>query len=510
MKQSFRRSIFLNTIFLFLSVVFSSLLLSPSPAHAENIISLNGQSLQNQGYEGEGGDPQIFVKMRKNLLDGLYAYEYVAKHPNPVVQVPYTLLNIVGTHDNPTGFLLGYGDPKAVSYQDILISAISKDGKLTVSGDPRGNIDVPMTNCVLVGGTGEDDTIKIVFRRVGEDSETDDMNSFINEVNHYIYDGYAQIDPFKTYLNRISFYVDLKKISHADLIARKSGTILKDDLSLVQSSSCNGIGGKIFYVTFFNDQNFHYAWSPVKSGQNGRVYINDSPMVTINGSLQKNFYNQGYSSILSLLHEEGHALGLLKDEYYTPGSIGDTDQLFTTSKNCSTDPLNDFRYSGSNKMYGGIIFASIKVGCQYNFDSKASSIIYRPNANSLMNNQLASPKKFNIISCGYLVAALLGEPIDKAHAEKHWPAIDQSDNPLVPLTPNSHNGLMGCAAMDIAKDGLPPVANPPKVNGISSGGVTGLAPSLGAQYASVTTATENAPIESWVQSVEKSLSSLFK
>src|SRR5262249_27882098 len=57
--------------------------------------------------------------------------------------------------------------------------------------------------------------------------------------------------------------------------------------------------------------------------------------------------------------------------------------------------------------------------------------------------------RFNVISCGWVVSALLGEPMDKAHAELHWPMLDLSGNPLVPQ--NAEGKPIGCSP--IAFDG---------------------------------------------------------
>ena len=54
---------------------------------------------------------------------------------------------------------------------------------------------------------------------------------------------------------------------------------------------------------------------------------------------------------------------------------------------------------------------------------------------------------FNVISCGYMVAGILGETVDHAHAQTHWPA---------------------CKNMATVKDGIPPPnPNPPTVKSVS-------------------------------------------
>ena len=169
-----------------------------------------------------------------------------------------------------------------------------------------------------------------------------------------------------------------------------------------------------------------------------------------------------------IAHEVGHAFAKLRDEYIV-SLKGDLSDIFDaqnygstvlSTENCSNQPAWDYRNAIDNKIYGGTSY----LGCAF-ITSKTSQHpdkYYRPSNTSIMNETgfVNDTIKFNIISCGYLVSALLREPLDQAHAQKHWPSIDQSGNPLVPK--DAGGNPIGCSGMNNVITSGPPAANTTK------------------------------------------------
>ena len=151
-------------------------------------------------------------------------------------------------------------------------------------------------------------------------------------------------------------------------------------------------------------------------------------------------------------------------------------------RNCVFEPLLDYRSSIDNRRYGGYLYKGCRVDEVLDETTKVyidpanpsagystlSVPAYRPSDDSLMN--YGKDHRFNVISCGYIIAAIKGEPIDKAHAEKYWPecvtfdTINKhgisGDNPIIPIILSATTNRVGTSiSIIVSASGLTATKN---------------------------------------------------
>ena len=270
------------------------------------------------------------------------------------------------------------------------------------------NVSAPATNCVALSGTGPK---KIVFMRGS--GLSGNVSDFLVQVNDIINNGFRSIDPFRKYdnLNTFSYYVDLKKVDQSTLSKTASGRYLANASQVTSVSSCGASANE--YVFVFNDPSIYIGYTEFNKRV---VYINAPALIA-----------DGQSLAQTTIHESGHQLGYLYDEYNDPSRPdGDLFGLDAYS-NCTYDPRIDYTYG--NHIYGVVGIRS----CLYNYNGAGytpvggtNPLYYRPSNDSIMNTGVTS-SKFNVISCGYLVASFKGEVVDKAHAQTHWDECEGLD-----------------------------------------------------------------------------------
>ncbi len=303
--------------------------------------------------------------------------------------------------------------------EDTLLTDISitKSIKLHTESSAQSNgfnVTAPATNCVSLGGTGQ---IKIVFMRVLGSKNT--TNDYLEEINGTL-TKLKEIDPFKTYWNKFSFYVDLKKVYDPSTIyytgggesglidfVTSGGQYNVDTKTNAFTSSCKTSNSEID-VVFFKEASFFPAWT----SQYGKtIFINDVTGKASAGEMA-----------LMLARQLGKSIGGLN----ATNIISSTGEL-TNPVNCSTHPATDYR-GADGYMYG----STKSEGCYYNKTGIMpwSDKYYRPSTESIMSQTIDSiPKlpnatdasRFDVISCGYIVAGLMGESPTKANASKYWP-----------------------------------------------------------------------------------------
>ena len=346
-----------------------------------------------------------------------------------------------------------------VPIEDQVISQIQKTGVLTLqigSTTTANNVvNIPMTNCVLLEGSGP---IKVVFMR-GR-SKNMQIRDFINDNIGYIQSVFNTFEPYKSYFNQFSFYADLNNYDDDSFpkvkIAASSFAFDKNTPATIASqTNCTPktMGADASQYIFFSD---------IAGAYPGYSFFANN----------FTFLNTGISSSVMpqvIAHEVSHAFAKLRDEYIVSlkGNLSDVFNVqnygstVLSTENCSSQPAWDYRNAIDNRIYGGTSY----IGCAF-ITSKVSQHpdkYYRPSDISIMN-LLGTPNsdsaKFNVISCGYLVSALLREPLDQAHAQKHWPSIDQSGNPLVPK--NAGGNPIGCSGINNVITSGPPAANTTK------------------------------------------------
>gem|GEM_PF-2997876 len=344
------------------------------------------------------------------------------------------------TDDNKTFSVIYRSSADARSYADNLeANAITTSAEsYRIRGKfPDGSYSdyseiLPFSNCFDWSGNGSK---YIVF--IEDGTRVPIAGDYVTEVRSIV-NKFESVDPFKTYKDKFAFFIDLKAQSSAsfDKYSIGGSTFFKNpEQTLISNSSCPALKSAT-YIYLTND---HSIWGYTSTDSNavreiGNVIFMNTPALS----------EAGLDASVVAVHELGHAIGKLDDEYLdTDPMFGEPWDMYNTIgeledslENCSDVPSLDYWDEVSN-----VIYASTSIqGCHYVSTSEGFEY-YRPSENSIMNDDSES-QSFNVISCGYLVSAILGEPLYQAYAEAHWPAIDRSGNPDVPK--DSLGNPIGC------------------------------------------------------------------
>ncbi len=358
-----------------------------------------------------------------------------------LLEFPFVLSNAIypgpivapGVYEGLTHFItkITYGSLKnitvpptiPISSEDAIINSIAQNNKLNLrmslmSEDldsgvqyvPRpffANVSAPATNCVKLGGNGPR---KIVFMR--GTSWNSSVNDFLWQASNIIDNGFKAIDPFKKYQDRFSFYVDLKKVLEHNL-TNNHGDRYDSGSPIVTSSSCGNDASE--YIFLFDNIFLDAGWA------DGRVVFMNVPKLL----------SWPIPDIMSFvaIHESGHVFGYLSDEYLygVGGSPGEIDKIHgfnligdgAIGTNCTLNPSKSYTYDDGTglRWYG----ANSEKGCSFVLDSSNYDTYYKPSSKSIMNRTRDNVRKFNVISCGYVISSILGENLTKENAAKHWP-----------------------------------------------------------------------------------------
>lgn len=346
------------------------------------------------------------------------------------------------------------------SYSDNLLTSsgtfdILRRGPVTESYRVRGkyadgmytdysNI-VKIKNCIKLAGNGiyqGEGAYQIVFIAGGLVAEDINMKGYFSRVSDIIDNGLSKVEPFKSRMDKFSFYVDLQPYDEEGLGIAYSNTDYKEydrltESEIVTSSSC-GDSGHI-YVFLSGNPLIYPAYTAYNIGKDlANFVLLDIPSLRTGG----------YNLAMTAMHELGHAVGDLSDEYPNPAQ----EQQFSENKlleNCSLEPYLDFRSSIDNRMYGSYESVSTD-GCWEGINYEHSPY-YRPSPKSIMYDQ-ATELRFNVISCGYIISGLNFESIYQDNAEKHWPeCLKMAQNPG-----------------SITSAGIPPAAPKPTLTFVSA------------------------------------------
>ncbi|MFA6404497.1 MAG: hypothetical protein WCW03_00595 [Candidatus Paceibacterota bacterium] len=267
--------------------------------------------------------------------------------------------------------------------------------------------DFPATNCVKLSGSGPK---KIVFMR--NNTSSLGVSDFVSKMNDVMNNAFAKTDPWKTYFDKLSFYIDLK--TH-----NVNGSSSLKDINNI--SSCKG-DTPLLYLIFGNS---------ASSGFDG--HVSDIP------------YFRTEPDYLELsVHEAGHAVGHLWDASQCQVMLEKAQfrHKSVLEANC-TKTNSNFRYN--NIWYGGK-----DIGYEDTNSEGVKVHWFIPTRKNLMMHPPDNTKYYDVISCGFLVAAIVDQPVgdsgwtnvDWAHAQKYWPE---------------------CMKMDTVKDGIPPVNPAPTI-----------------------------------------------
>lgn len=281
--------------------------------------------------------------------------------------------------------LSGAGDPDI----KLVVTDSVKDG---MSESVGINFDL----CTPTAGNGK---YRMVNMR-GVSLE-ENVSSFVEEALFIFKHGFKLIDPFKTYIDQFSFYVDLKKVDDLSIPLNEHGVFKYGVFG--KSSTCAGDVRE--YFLHFSNNNMMEGRSFAEQG-GSEIYLN-----LIKPENKK----------LPLLpkiavHETGHAFAYLDDEYQ------EVARKPNLEVNCTLNPETTFRSDIDGKLYGDID----KEGCTCPAAPQCKNY-HRPSSISIMNLHYTSDK-FNVISCGYIVSMIKGNIIPlKSEAEKYWPECERLD-----------------------------------------------------------------------------------
>jgi hypothetical protein len=200
--------------------------------------------------------------------------------------------------------------------------------------------------------------------------------------------------------------------------------------AVVVPSSCAGVGEKYY---FLNNRTCLYNCLGYTARKGEVIFLT---------------YPRATQHVGATIHETGHALCDLADEYHQiplraelindPKFLEEFKRIYLGT-NCVLNPLIDYKFN--NIMYGDS-GPNSREGCAQNIlgyltkemTDKDLIKIYRPSVESLMSAKLNMG--FNVISCGYCTAAIKG-----GSASSYWPECMTFNDTIKPVTTTSPKGI---------------------------------------------------------------------
>lgn len=336
----------------------------------------------------------------------------------PIQAFPFTLDQNTATSPTPTYNVTAVGWPDSLPVLDkdkeTLIDSIANKRPLSFrilddSGKSQ-DVSVPMTDCVHEYGEGDNRVVSM--RGVSAALSPDDLIAKSADIRD---NGFQIIDPFKTYFEQFSFYTDLAKY--------------EDGLAIVTPIYSNTIPS----CQPEPSVNYFYTNRTQNPGAESAFFshqVNIQPdLQTIINSLSlkyPQFMATTFSPAMIAIHEAAHGFAGVMDEYAyddpkTGATGGPSDFLAYMGSqrtiNCVIDPTN----AGAGYVYGGKLYGD------KNIQDCSTILLQRPSQNSIMRHEVALPgsDKFNVISCGYIVAAINGTGV--ASGPSYWPECMKMD-----------------------------------------------------------------------------------
>ena len=295
------------------------------------------------------------------------------------------------------------------------VRAMFSDGTYS---DPSNTAYV--SNCVKISGTGPK---RVVFMRgLGWAWNTPTISQYQTFVNRIKNEGFGGIEPFKSYLSQFSFYIDLKMIQDNDFPSTgKDISPLDIEASdmVVARSSCSTQPASDGNPPFTANQ-YIFFWGRLL-GNSGFAHWN-RPVAYVNPPVMSN-------SLVPVtpIHETAHTFAGLYDEYIYRELENPHIDMWNWSqrtgwsyKNCVERPSWQYRAS-DNHIYGAIDQRGCSFYRDINADPRFPINYFRPGYTSMMKgNESGGEYRFNVISCGYIIATINNEPLDQQHAQQYW------------------------------------------------------------------------------------------
>ncbi len=261
----------------------------------------------------------------------------------------------------------------------IIVHVPEIDGTFTDSES-----DVNMSLCAPVYGSGE---FKVVTMRGKSANES--LSNLILFGYSTVKSGFEEIQPFAKYSSHFSQYIDLGNYDDYQYGTRQ----------------VNVFDGKSPHTYYINP----YIPEMTSACPSSRLYYflnNRSYFAYTQANSKDIFINPKEVDSATVMHEAGHAFAGLEDEYIVTDNISDLTASTILSRfgeNCTLSPPEAYTYN--KKYYGN----QHKLGCFTYANQKYS--VFRPSNNSIMN----TGNKFNMISCAYVISAILGDSTSKLH-----------------------------------------------------------------------------------------------
>lgn len=269
-------------------------------------------------------------------------------------------------------------------------------------GSEKIKSPVTMSTCVPIWGSGQHKIVGMYDNNIANE-----IVSYFDTVRKV---GFAKTEPYASHQNFFSYFVDLKKaiegstkpITQIALEAKNAGlrtsTIAVQNNVLakyINASSCkNG-----FYLLKVGNASNSLPW-----GLGGIALFGASvsgALIDTEGA-QLVAGSRGASDVgVVFVHEFSHTFAGLNDEYVYRA---ESKNVGLPLRNCSVRPATDFSVNG--KLYGSTRYQ----GCSFQYDvgdkpSVPNARYYRPSDKSVMNKE---GDEFNVVSCGYILAAIKG------------------------------------------------------------------------------------------------------
>jgi hypothetical protein len=250
-----------------------------------------------------------------------------------------------------------------------------------------------ISQCVHIGG--EDDAeFGVVTMRTTSSGLT--PKKVVEYGSKTMSNGYLATDPFKSYSDKFSFWIDLlphddsgwevKSIKGDGQTPQYFATSVRDNIPKI--SACGKKRLHNLYTTRGINTKIHGGYATL-----GGRYAIINPIKNIH--------------LLIALHESGHAIGWLQDEYLTDNT-GSMASIANAERNCETDLPLDFLPYG--KPYRGC----------------TSPNAIRTTEDSIMRDHRSS-QKFNVWSCAFLVTYFKQERENKEKLKQYAKECNNMD-----------------------------------------------------------------------------------
>lgn len=299
--------------------------------------------------------------------------------------------------------------------------------------------DVKMSNCVQVYGSGEHSFV--MMQGSSSMAFLGSLRKIIDFSYNSLVKSFITTDPFKEYNDKLSFFVDLyehedKNFERYESNGRKYYFMPNVGINVPKISNCKN------KEKYFFDNTLTFM---------GYTFIGSKTMFLDYDKLSE----RKKDISIVYVHETGHSLCKLDDEYVSSdrtiskSNYMDVVSIFGSLTNCAIDPkisyrLNDFLYGETSN--SGCTFL------KYSISNKIENLVgdyNRPSDNSIMRIEQQN-KKFNVVSCGYCVAALKGERAKSA--KNYWPYCMKLDTIKLDCTKSScPNGFVCNAETKLCK-----------------------------------------------------------